>query len=325
MGRRDFGKFLDDEWILPSLWLALWNVGNPLGLMFGAILGGYFQDRAGRRLSLATGSLIAAIGVSIMFSCFASDDVLTRRGLFLAGKLVQGLGIGMLMSTTQTYMSEILPPILRGPILSFIPIFTLIGQLLGAIVIFTSMDLPGAKSYTVCFASQWPFSAATMAMAIFVPETPAYLIRRCRIDQAYKSQSRLDRPEWDTNATIESLQVSIEREQRESKSNYTDCFKPLNLRRTLIIVFANIIPQLFGLALLAKGSYFLQIVGMDADKSVIFLIVGIVLGLFANIGSFWTLNLFGRRPLILITLAIATVLWLCIGVAGCFQSEVVVW
>lgn len=63
--------------------------------MIGAVLGGWFQDRFGRRLSLATASIVAAMGIAIMFACFASEEILTRRALFLAGKLVQGLGIGM--------------------------------------------------------------------------------------------------------------------------------------------------------------------------------------------------------------------------------------
>lgn len=71
--------------------------------MIGAIIGGWFQDRVGRRWSLATASVIAAAGIAIMFTCFVSDEVLTRRALFLAGKMVQGLGIGMIMSTTQTW------------------------------------------------------------------------------------------------------------------------------------------------------------------------------------------------------------------------------
>lgn len=43
------------------------------------------------------------MGIAIMFACYIPEEVLTRRALFLAGKLVQGLGIGMIMATTQTY------------------------------------------------------------------------------------------------------------------------------------------------------------------------------------------------------------------------------
>ena len=300
--------------------LLLW-----LGVMIGAVIGGWFQDRVGRRWSLATASVLAAVGIAIMFTCFVSDEVLTRRALFLAGKMVQGLGIGMIMSTTQTWsefllharelktniaqVSEVLPPILRGPVLAFLTIFTLFGQLIGAIVVFTSLNMSGRKSYTVCFASQWPFSVATLIMAVFLPESPTYLVRKNKIDQALKSQIRLDVPNaTNTASVIEQLRISIEEERRLSNSTYADCFKAQNLRRTLIVVFSCVIPQTFGLTLLAKASYFLQIVGMETRTSVMMVIVGIIVGLISNIFSLWTLSRFGRRVLTLVSLALASVL-----------------
>jgi MFS family permease len=77
--------------LLPSAWLAVWNVATPAGLCFGGLVGGIFQDRAGRRLSLAVGSLVAAAGIAIMFCCFTSEVVDTCRGLFLGGNWFRGL------------------------------------------------------------------------------------------------------------------------------------------------------------------------------------------------------------------------------------------
>lgn len=84
-------------------------------------------------------------------------------------------------------------------------------------------------------------------------------------------------------------------------------------------------PQLFGLTLLANASYFLQIVGMEASLSVMFLIIGIVLGLLANVVSIWIVSAVRRRPLFLLTLVISTALWLGMGIAGCWSGTVVVW
>lgn len=87
--------------------------------MVGAILGGWFQDRVGRKVSLSTASIVAAMGIAVMFACYIPDEVLTRRALFLAGKLVQGLGIGMMMATAQTYskpssiLAEQVPEVLQ--------------------------------------------------------------------------------------------------------------------------------------------------------------------------------------------------------------------
>jgi MFS family permease len=250
----------------------------------------------------------------------------TRRGVFFAGKLFQGVCIGILLCVTQTYMSEVLPVVLRGPIIAFYPIFTLLGQLVGSIVVYTSLKHTGAQSYRICFASQWPFSAVPFVLAAFLPESPTWLLRNGRTDKALNAQRMLDTTHVNSQAVINELQASILAEDEESATHeYVDCFRGVNMRRTLVVAFANVIPQMFGLQLLANASYFMQIVGMGASNSLVFLILGIGLGLIANVVSLWALNAFGRRFLILLTLGIVTVLWFAIGIAGIFKGTVTIW
>lgn len=107
---------------------------------------------------------------------------------------------------------------------------------------------------------------------------------------------------------------------QDRNATYLECFRGTNLKRTAIIVFANTIPELFGLTLIGHASYFLQILGLTHGMSFIFLVLGVILGLFANIGSWWTLLRFGRRYLTLLTLSIVTVIWTIFGITGCFKS-----
>ncbi|KAL5359876.1 general substrate transporter [Aspergillus floccosus] len=330
--QRDFGRKLDGHLIIPSLWLGLWNVANPIGGIFGAISGGFVQDRTGRRLALALASLVSAVGVAVAYVSNLPADIDARRAVFFVAKFVQGYAVQMLMCTTQTYMSEVLPPTLRGPILAFFPLFTLLGQLVGSVVVFTSLDLPGATGYLRCFISMWPFSALPLIVAIFLPESPAYLVRKNRLPAARAAQHRLDSARADSDAAIDQLQLSIRLEHDQplgrgsrKPDSYIQCFRGINRRRTLLVLFANLVPQLFGLTLLAKASYFLQMVGMGATNSLLFLQVGIALGLIANIVSMWTLARFGRVPLMLFGLGVTTVLWTGMGIAGCFEGVVTVW
>ncbi|TDZ65183.1 MFS transporter fmqE [Colletotrichum trifolii] len=321
--QQDFGQQLDNKWILPSLWLGLWNFVSPGCSMVGALVGGIFQDRYGRRSSLAVGSFLSAIGVAVCFISNQSSDIHARRGIFLAGKGFQGGAIGMVMATSQTYMSEILPPNLRGPLLAFFPIFTLLGQLIGAAVIFACLNLP--NGYTICFATQWPFSAIPLLIAFIIPESPTYLIRKNQDSKAYRAQVKLKAPGVAPEKTLDLIRQNIEHERRQTKATYADSFRGVNLRRTLIVMFANSLPNIFGLALLSKSSYFMQQVGMAANMSVIVLILGLVCGLIANISSVWVLSKVGRRKLILYTLAILTVVWTAMGVAGSWSGPVTVW
>ncbi|KAL4918327.1 general substrate transporter [Aspergillus aurantiobrunneus] len=326
--QKDFGRRLDGKLIIPSLWLGLWNIANPIGGVLGALAGGYIQDRAGRRRSLTIASMVAAAGVAVAYLSNLSDDITGRRLVFFLAKLVQGFAVNMAMCTTQTYMSEVLPPMLRGPILAFFPIFTLLGQLIGSIVVYVSLDRPGSDGYKTCFISEWAFSFFPLVVSILMPESPVYLIRMNRLDAARKCQQRLASSSEDADATIQQARLSIELENQTARGTvprYLDCFKGTNRRRTTIVLFASLLPQLFGLTLLAKGSYFIQVVGMNAHNSLVFLQAGIGLGLLANIGSMITLAKFGRRPLTLFGLAVCIFLWTGMGIAGCFSGIVTVW
>lgn len=310
------------------MWMGLWNAVTPLGIMVGAVIAGWLQDRVGRRWSLSISSLASAVGVAMIYTSHLLDDVESRRGQFLAGKLFQGVAIGSLLCTTQTYMSEVLPPSLRGSVLAFFPVFTLLGQLAGAVTVFTSLSLPGQRPYTVPMLAQWPFSAVPCIWAIFLPESPVYLLRKKKFDAAFKAQKRLDTKNMDTQANIDTLKAFLQAEEDRStfnRSTYKECFVGVNRKRTLIVILANNLPQIGGLLLLSDASYFIQMVGMSAKNALLFLQLGIGLGLLANIVSMYLLSRIGRRPLILTTFAIAALLWTGMGIAGIWDGIIPMW
>jgi MFS family permease len=324
--QEDYGVLLNDDYIIPAMWLALWSAFTPLGAIFGAIAGGWFQDRVGRRLCLAVGSIISAVGVAIIFVSNLPDSKDARRGCFLAGKTVQGFAIGVVVVQSQTYVSEIAPTSLRGPALALFPTFTMLGQLLGAIIIYASSSYDSSRSYLTAFGSQWAFSIPPMILALFMPESPAYLVRKKRMDHALNSIKRLHTKNVNHANLLTKTKISIESEEELAKQiSYRDCFNRANLRRTLIVIWANVIPTLFGLPLLANASYFIQTVGMSASNSLIFLILGIVLGMLANAVSVWVLSRVGRRRISVVTLSICAALWTAMGICGIWDGVITIW
>lgn len=127
--------------------------------MLGALVGAQIQDFAGRRVTLAIGSLLSVGAIAI---CFAADLTATQRATLLGGKFVEGVAVGTIICSTQTYISEVVPPRLRGPLLALFPAFQLLGQLMAAVVVFSELGVNGKTSYRVAIASTWPFSAVPM-------------------------------------------------------------------------------------------------------------------------------------------------------------------
>lgn len=326
-----FGQPFGDMHIIPALWLGLWNTAVPLGAILGAISGGILQDALGRRFSIGLAAVVTFLCVGASYASDLSPSLDTRRGIFLLAKTVQGGANGMMLCAMETYMSEVLPPELRGPGLALYPIFTLVGQLVGSLVVQGVLSIPGPRSYRIAFATQWPFAFFPLVVSVFIPESPAWLVRLNRISTARKNFSRLNNaPTLEkTEQSFQDLRrtVQLENETAENRSvGYSECFRgPVDTRRTLIAMLVRLVPMFFGLPLFATAAYFLQTIGISARVSVLFILVGVVLGLLSNVVSFWTLTTFGRRPLLLVSLSIAAVLWTSVGIAGCFTGSAMQW
>ncbi|KAK8148041.1 hypothetical protein G3M48_000520 [Beauveria asiatica] len=320
--QQDFGQLYQGRWIIPSLWLGLWTFISPGGMMFGSLFVGYFQDWCGRKASFFVSAILAAIAVAICFCSQYPDDILHRRGTFLAGKGAQGLALGMMMTTCQTYLSEIIPPKLRGPLLAFFPIFTLIGQLIGALVIYGLVSSP--NGYAIAFATQWVFAAIAFAVSFIIPESPIYLIRKGQIEKARRAQHRLAGHGIDPDRMLAIMQRDIEHETGQTPATLTACFSKIQLRRTMVVLFTSVLPQMFGLSLLSQASYFGQVVGIEAKVSLVLLIAGVLTGCIANLVSMWSIGRFGHRTLSLVGLTGCGILWLSMGIAGSIARNMTV-
>lgn len=327
--RSRYGDAFGGKYIIPATWLGLWSAASPIGVMVGSMAAGWVHDRFGRRCSITIGSLIAAVGVAICFSSNFSGTITIRRIIYLLGKFVEGQSTGMAVCTAQTYISEISPHSLRAPSFALFPAFLLLGELLGAIILFSQINIPTPRGYLSCIASQWAFSLALLIVAAIIPESPTWLIRKDRIALAYKSQRRLQRDDLDPDAVIEDLIPILEREKLESldagAATFKQCFTGTDRWRTWIIMFVNVLPEIFGSTFLANASYFFQTIGMDPTLAVKLLQVGIAIGLIANILSIWTLGMFRRRTLIISTLAICGTLYLGMGISGFWKGTIPLW
>jgi MFS family permease len=309
------------------MWLGLWALAFPFGTMTGAVTGAWIQDRTGRKSTLGLGCLLSLGAITI---AYLSDQTTNPTSTYWAAKFTQGIAVGVLMASTQTYLSEVVPARLRGPIMALFPAFQLLGQLIAAVVILARGSVKGPMSYRIAIASEFPLSVIPLVLAVILPESPVWLLRKGKLAAAQNSFRRLH------GATVaaahqdlfEEMNRAISEEKWASNdrgASYIECFRGTNLRRTMIVVFSNGMSEIMGFNVLGSVSYFLQLLGLGDMPSLIVAVIGIILGLSANVGSFWTLLKFGRRPLILYTLGPTGILWASLGIAGCFNGIAVAW
>lgn len=316
--------------IIPAMWLGIWQAASPIGIMMGAMIAGYVQEKTGRRISLILGSLIGIMGIATCFGSSYVGALDARRVVFLIGKLVEGVCSGMVICTTQTYVAEIVPHVLHGAAFAIFPAMMLLGQLLGAIALWRQSKVLTPDGYLTVIASQWVLNIIVIIVAALLPESPIWLIRSKRdMTAALKSERRLQRQSVNCVDNINHLALLLEQERLNKDAQgavtYRECLTGINRRRTLIVVFGNIMPQFFGLVLLSNASYFMQQLGMNSHQSLEILNIGIAIGLVANLAGVWTMQRFTTKPITIYTLGACAVMFLGIGIGGLWTGNVVMW
>ncbi|TID25418.1 MFS general substrate transporter [Venturia nashicola] len=316
--------------IIPAMWLGIWQAASPIGIMVGAMIAGLVQEKTGRRICLILGALIGVLGIATCFGSSYVGSLEARRVVYLVGKWVEGICSGMVICTTQTYVAEIVPHVLHGAAFAIFPAMMLLGQLLGAIALWRQSKVKTPDGYLTVIASQWVLNIIVIVVAALLPESPIWLIRsKGDMTAALKAERRLQRPSVNCVGNINHLALLLEQERLNKDAQgavtYGECLTGINRRRTLIVVFGNVMPQFFGLVLLSNASYFMQQLGMPSHQSLEILNIGIGIGLAANLAGVYTMQRFTTKPITIYTLGMCAALFLAIGIAGFWDGDVVMW
>lgn len=166
-----------------------------IGCMIGATLCGSLADRIGRRWLLIVSSLIfffSALGTGA-FNSFTA---------FLCARFVGGIGIGVASGLSPMYIAEVSPSDIRGRLVSLNQMTIVLG-ILGAQVTnwLIADNIQGgiitADSWNALMGWRWMFwaaavpSAAFFLLALFVPESPRWLLLKGRRKDAEQIIRRL--------------------------------------------------------------------------------------------------------------------------------------
>ncbi|CAH0038174.1 unnamed protein product [Clonostachys solani] len=319
-----YGEKLNDEYYIPKDWLTIWQSVNPIGQCIGFLVGGWIQDKIGRKFTIMAGSVISGIGVGFLFFSSLLDAKSTMRILYACGIIITGISNGMIMTACQAYVSEVAPRSLQGPAMAMFPAFTLFGQLAGSGLIGATQDMTEKMAHQLAFAVQWIVAVAGLITSIVMPESPGFLIRRGLEARAVKATRRLFAPKTNPTVALEKIRaVVLEDMALTAHATYISCFRGADLRRTALSILAAIMPPLFGLDMLANCMPFLTDLGMKDPSTA--LIGGLAAGMIANGLGAWLMGRVGMRKMSLITLSLVTICWTAMGISGFWRGEIPQW
>jgi sugar porter (SP) family MFS transporter len=280
-----------------------------LGTIVGVLLAGFGAERFGRSFCLRMAALafvISAVGCALSFSWW----------VLIAFRITGGLGIGAASVLAPMYIAEIAPAHLRGRLVAMFQINIVIGILLA----YFSNYLVGLRGLG---ATEWRWelgvtaipAAAFLLALMAIPESPRWLVKRNRRDEALTILERIG--EADPAAQIARMDALSEEESR--RGSRARLFRRSHARAIFLALTMGTFNQLTGINCVL---YFLNdIFAASGLNSVSGSLRGIAIGatnLLFTVFAMFFIDRFGRRFLLMVgSIAMAMMLVL---IGYCFQS-----
>ena len=243
--------------------------------------------------------------------------------VLLVGQILCGLAWGVFATIGPAYASEVCPLALRGYLTTYVNLCWAIGQFIAAGVLDGLIDNKTKWGYRIPFAVQWAWPVPLMVVCFFAPESPWYLVRTDRLEEAKRTLHRLSNKSSDeTDGTLAQMIHTVKIENSiESGSSWFDCFTGPDLRRTEIVCCAFAGQVLSGSTFAYGPTYFFEQAGMSASDAYKMNLGGTAIAFVGTILSWFWMTKFGRRTLYLTGIITLFCLLMLIGILAASDTS----
>ncbi len=261
-----------------------------VGCLFGSAIAGHLTDRFGRRKLLLQAALLF---------CISSIWTALPRSLaeFAAGRFTAGLAIGVASVLAPMYIAEIAPPAIRGRMVTLNQMAIVTGIVLSYFVNWVLAGL-GPTSWRWMFGAAAIPSAAFFIALLFIPESPRWLMRWKRDDEARRILTRVAGA-----AAADEQARQIRESLAEESGSYRELFSAQMRRPLAIAVLLAVFSQVTGInTVIYYGALLLKEHGGRGGAAEAIganVLVGIV-NFLATILAIALIDRLGRKPLLLI-------------------------
>ena len=184
------------------------------------------------------------------------------------------------------------------------------------------LDRTDEWAYRIPYGLQWMWPLPLFIGIYFCPESPWWLVRHGRTEEAKKSLLRLTSLNRETNFDAdETIGMMVHTTALEEKitagASYLDCFKGVDLRRTEIVCMVWAIQNLSGNSFSNYSTYFLKQAGLSEHNSYAFAMGQYSINIVGVFGAWGLMTLgVGRRTLYLVGLCALCVILFILGFLG---------
>lgn len=332
-----------------------------IGCILGASFAGWLSQRYGRKPTLMLAAilfLLSAIGSAWpeLFLGMPGSGDHTYMYLFVAYRILGGVGVGLASMVSPMYIAEIAPAESRGNLVSWNQFAIIFGMLVVYFVNYT-IARQGDAGWLHTVGWRWMFASEVvpalcfLVMLLFVPETPRYLVMRGRTERALTILNRLmGRDKAD--AELASIRASFSEKAPSMRpyfrfmgawvvlfagsygllellgntnaleialigSFFVSLFFPIRSFGMLIIVVGVLLSgfqQFVGInVVLYYAPEIFKTMGANTDSALLQQIVVGAVNLSFTVLAIFTVDRFGRRPLMIIGALIMAVSMMVLG------------
>ncbi|KAG8772849.1 hypothetical protein FRC12_002862 [Ceratobasidium sp. 428] len=272
------------------------------GTFFGSLLTFPLVEKYGRKKGMLAAGWVFLVGAILMT---ASNG---RLGLIYAGRGIAGLGIGSASLIIPVYIAEISPPSIRGRLVGIFEILSQAGSMLGFWINYIMDRTVSSETKT-----QWIIPLALQMLpglflligAAFAPESPRWLAKKDRWDQARDNLNKLRQLPNDSTYVQEELQDQIENEKLvvgsvgySRWSSFKELFMKGNRNRVAIGLTLMMCQNMTGVNIITYYSpRIFETLGLTGTSTKLFAtgFYGVAKTLGMIIFSVWLVERIGRR------------------------------
>ncbi|XP_065878832.1 probable inositol transporter 2 [Euphorbia lathyris] len=291
---RDDFKSVDRKTVLQESIVSM----AVAGAIIGAAVGGWLNDRFGRKKALLCADFLFFLGAVIMATAPSPFPL-------IIGRIFVGFGVGMASMTAPLYISEASPAKIRGALVSTNGFLITGGQFLSYLINLAFTQVPGTWRWMLGVAGI-P-ALLQFFLMLYLPESPRWLYRKGREEEAIAILRKIYSAE-DVEKEIQDLQDSIDQEMKEvgnSEKNIFKLWKTKTVRRGLIAgVGLQVFQQFVGInTVMYYSPTIVQLAGYASNQTALLLsLVTSGLNAFGSIVSIYFIDRTGRKKLLIISL-----------------------
>lgn len=298
-----------------------------LGCLAGSLFAGGLSDKFGRKRLLIFAAFL-----------FASTSVLTgwagSFNQFILWRVLGGVAIGMASNLSPLYIAEVAPAHLRGRLVTLNQL-TIVFGILAAQLLNMVMARPVpdgataemiAQSWNGQYGWRWMFtlvaapSVLFFVSALFVPESPRWLVKNGQNDAARRVLSRIGGQTYAETET-RCIRATIA-EEEVARVRLSDLLAPNLMKILLLGCGLAVLQQWSGINVLFNyAENIFKNAGFGVNTILMFIVITGVVNMLFTFVALATVDHWGRRSLMLFGCAGIAVSHVLIGAAYAFELK----